>query len=118
MTTTSAMPTGSGDGTHVFRRDGFTKADIHSLKTSDVESAKVYGRDDETIGSISSLKLGKDGKITDAVVDVGGFLGLGAHSVQMPFSALTVLRKSSGSGVRVHLDTTKDKLKAMPHHAA
>lgn len=118
MTNTSTMPTPSDGGTHIFRRDGYTKAEIHSLKTSDVESAKVYGRDNETIGSISSLKLGQDGKITDAVIDVGGFLGMGAHSVQMPFSALTVLRDASGSDIRVHLDTTKDKLKAMPHHAA
>ncbi len=118
MSNTSAMPTSSGGSTHVFARDGYARAEAHSLKTSDLESAKVYGRDDETIGSVSSLKLGADGKITDAVVDVGGFLGLGAHSVKLPFSALTVLRQSGGSGVRVHLDTTKDKLKAMPHHVA
>lgn len=118
MSNTSSMPTTSGGNTYIFRRDGYAKAEIHSLKTSDVESATVYGRDDETIGSISSLILGTDGKITDAVIDVGGFLGMGAHSVKMPFSALSVLRQSSGSDVRVHLDATKDKLKAMPHFAS
>ncbi|WP_086467090.1 PRC-barrel domain-containing protein [Oceanibaculum nanhaiense] len=105
-------------GAHGFVRDGYNRAETHDLTTSDVESAKVYGRKDETIGSISSLKLGTDGKITDAVIDVGGFLGLGAHSVMLPFSQLTVLREAKGSDIRVHLDTTKDKLKAMPHHVA
>jgi hypothetical protein len=52
------------------------------------------------------------------VIDIGGFLGMGAHSVMLPFSQLTGLRENDGSDVRVHLDTTKDKLKAMPHHAA
>jgi len=104
-------------GAFGFVRDGYDRAETRDLTTADVESATVYGRDDESIGSISSLKVGTDGKITDAVIDVGGFLGMGAHSVLLPFSRLTVLRETDGSDVRVHLDTTKDKLKAMPHHA-
>lgn len=107
----------SGGGAYGFAREGYARAAVHELKTSDIESATVYGRNDETIGSVSSLKVGKDGQITDAVVDVGGFLGIGAHSVMIPFDDLTVLRATNGSDVRVHMDTTKERLKAMPHHA-
>jgi hypothetical protein len=106
----------TGGGVDAFVRNGYNRAETHELTTSDVESATVYGRNDETIGSVSSLKVGTDGKITDAVIDVGGFLGMGAHSVLLPFSQLAVLREANGSDLRVHLDTTKDKLKAMPHH--
>jgi hypothetical protein len=105
-------------GAFGFVRNGYDQANVHELTTADLESATVYGRNDETIGSVSSLKVGTDGKITDAVIDVGGFLGMGAHSVLLPFSQLTVLRETKGSDMRVHLDTTKDKLKAMPHHHA
>lgn len=113
----ASTPHGAASGgAFGFVRNGYNRAETHELTTSDVESATVYGRNDETIGSVSSLKVGTDGKITDAVIDVGGFLGMGAHSVLLPFSQLTVLRESNGSDVRVHLDTTKDKLKAMPHH--
>lgn len=112
-------PLGTTDGAAFgFVRDGYHRTETHDLTTTDVESATVYGRNDETIGSVSALKMGTDGKITDAVIDVGGFLGLGAHSVLLPFSQLTVLRETGGSDVRVHLDTTKEKLKAMPHHVA
>lgn len=104
-------------GAYGFERNGYSRTETNDLTTADVESATVYGRDDETIGSVSSLKVGTDGKITAAVIDVGGFLGMGAHSVMLPFSELTVLHANDGSDVRVHLDTTKDKLKAMPHHA-
>jgi len=111
----------SGDsgrgGAYGFVRDGYSRAQTHDLTTSDLESATVYGRADETIGSVSALKVGTDGKITDAVIDVGGFLGMGAHSVLMPFNQLTVLRETNGTDVRVHLDASKDKLKSMPHHA-
>lgn len=106
----------AGGGAYGFVRKGYDRAQQHDLTTADVESATVYGRDDETIGTISALKVGTDGRITDAVIDVGGFLGMGAHSVQMPFSDLTVLRETDGADLRVHLDTTKDRLKAMPHH--
>lgn len=105
-------------GAFGFVRSGYDRTESKNLTTSDVESATVYGRKDETIGSIRSLKVGADGKITHAVIDVGGFLGIGAHSVLIPFRDLTVLRETNGSDVRVHLDTTKDKLKAMPHHKA
>lgn len=119
MTNHAATARGLGTvGTYGFAREGYAQARIHDLTTADVESAQVYGRNDETIGSISSLKVGTDGKITDAVIDVGGFLGMGAHSVSIPFGQLSVLRETDGSDVRVHLDTTKEKLKAMPHHKA
>lgn len=103
-------------GAFDFSREGYDEANLHELTTADVEGATVYGRDDDNIGSISSLKVGTDGKITDAVIDVGGFLGMGAHSVSMAFDRLTVLRETNGSDVRINLDTTKEELKAMPHH--
>ncbi|MFN3844898.1 MAG: PRC-barrel domain-containing protein [Paracoccaceae bacterium] len=112
--TTTTHDTGGAFG---FVRDGYNRAETRDLTTNDVESASVYGRGDETIGAISSLKMGTDGKISDAIIDVGGFLGMGAHSVKVPFSQLTVLRETNGSAVRVHMDTTKEKLKAMPHYA-
>lgn len=114
---TKTHGTGSG-GAFGFVRDGYATAHAHDLTTTDVENASVYGRNDETIGSISALKMGTDGKISDAVIDVGGFLGIGAHSVSIPFHQLAVLRATDGSDLRVHLDTTKEKLKAMPHHSA
>ena len=123
MANQQSMPTGTKGGTtsgtgggYGFVRDGYKRMDTLDLMTSDVESATVYGRNDETIGSVSELRLGADGKITDAIVDVGGFLGLGAHSVLLPFRQLTVLRETNGTDVRIHLDTTKDKLKAMPEY--
>ena len=120
-TTPNAPGTGTGTGTGTggafgFVRSGYDRAEVQDLTTDHLESATIYGRDDETIGSISALKVGTDGRITDAVIDVGGFLGMGAHSVLLPFSELTVLRATGGSDLRVHLDTTKEKLKAMPAH--
>ncbi|NYS26231.1 PRC-barrel domain-containing protein [Rhodobacteraceae bacterium 2376] len=114
----NTRPGGGTGGAFGFVRDGYDRVGAHDLNTSDLESATVYGRNDENIGSISSLQLGSDDKITHAVVDVGGFLGIGAHSVLLPFEQLNVQRETGGSTVRVNLDTTKEKLKSLPHHAA
>jgi hypothetical protein len=119
MANHTTTPHGAGTGgAFGFVRNGYDRAEAHELTTADVENATIYGRDDETIGSVSTLKVGPDGKITDAVIDVGGFLGMGAHPVLLPFSQLTVLRETNGSDIRLHLDTTKDKLKAMPAYNA
>lgn len=119
MTQRADTPYGAGGGgAFGFVRNGYNRADTHGLTTADLQGAKVLGRNDETIGSISALKVGTDGQITDAVIDVGGFLGIGAHSVLLPFGELTVLRETDGTALRVHLDATKDRLTNMPHHAA
>ncbi len=113
---TNTMHNTTPGGAFNFSREGYHEANVHELTTADVEGATVYGRDDENIGSISSLEVGTDGKITDAVIDVGGFLGIGAHAVLMSFDKLTLLREADGSDVRINLDTTKEELKALPHH--
>lgn len=103
-------------GAFDFSREGYNRVEVHDITTNDVESATVYGRDDEKIGAVSNLVVGADGKITHAIVDVGGFLGLGAHPVKLPFGDLTVLRATDGSDVRVNLGTTKEQLEGMPKY--
>ncbi len=99
-----------------FAYEGYGRTEHSALTASDLESATVYGRSDDKVGSISSLVVTTEGKITAAVVDVGGFLGIGARSVSMPFADLTVLRKTDGDDVRVYVDATKETLEAMPRH--
>lgn len=119
MTQRADTPHGAGGGgAFGFVRNGYNHANLQDLTTADLEGATVYGRDDETIGSVRALKFGADNAITHAVVDVGGFLGIGAHSVLVPFDQFTVLRESSGTSVRVHLDTTQDKIRAMPAYTS
>lgn len=112
-TTTHEAGTG---GAYGFVRDGYDRANTRDITTAEVENANVYGRNDETIGSISSLKLGTDGKITDAVIDVEGGMGMGGHSVSVPFGQLSILREANGSDLRIHFDTTEEKLKTMSYY--
>ena len=52
------------------------------------------------------------GQITHAVLDVGGFLGMGQHRIAIPIEDLTVY--ASGDEMRVYLPWTRDQLEALP----
>ncbi|WP_138933141.1 PRC-barrel domain-containing protein [Roseovarius arcticus] len=83
------------------------------MTTATVEGANVYGPDDGHIGDVSHLH--GTGATAKAVVDVGGFLGLGAKPVALPASSLDFMRDEHG---KVHAKTamTKDQLKDLPEH--
>ncbi len=77
-------------------------------------NAPIYGANDEKIGTISHLH-GNGAAATDAVIEVGGFLGIGAKPVLVSLDQLNLMRDENGN---VHGVTpwTKDQLKEMPRH--
>ncbi|QJP17322.1 PRC-barrel domain containing protein [Starkeya sp. ORNL1] len=85
----------------------------NELTPSNLEDATIYGPDDEEIGSVSHMH--GTGASAQVVIDVGGFLGIGAKPVAVPISNLDFMRDEDGD---VHAVTTwtKDELKAMSEH--
>ena len=83
------------------------------LTDSILEDATIYGPDDEKIGSVAHVH--GTGPAAQVVIDVGGFLGIGAKPVAVPASQLDFMRDEDGD---VHAVTswTKDQLKEMPEH--
>lgn len=83
------------------------------LTASVLDGATIYGPGDEKIGSVSHVH--GVGPLTQVVIDVGGFLGIGAKPVSVPLSQLEFMRDEYGD---VHAVTTwtKDELKQMPEH--
>jgi len=45
----------------------------------------VYNNDNEKIGDVNELIVGRDGKMEAVVIGVGGFLGMGEHLAAVPF---------------------------------
>jgi hypothetical protein len=72
----------------------------------------VHNRAGEKIGSISDLIVTSDGTIVAALVNVGGFLGIGEKEVALPFSSIELVR--SKNDWRLVIDTTKDGLRDAP----
>jgi hypothetical protein len=83
------------------------------LTEAELDDATIYGPGDEKIGSVSHVHGA--GAEAIVVIDVGGFLGIGAKPVAVSASQLDFMRDENGE---IHAVTawTKDQLKAMPEH--
>jgi hypothetical protein len=69
----------------------------------------VYNDKNEKIGKAEEFIVRPDGTLSYAIIDVGGFLGLGAHRVAIPVRQFT--------SVKPHIvlpGATKEALKQMP----
>jgi sporulation protein YlmC with PRC-barrel domain len=80
--------------------------------------ASVYGQDNASIGDISDVLIGSEGKIQAVVVGVGGFLGVGSKDVAVPFTALNITRKPNSTTIdKITVSYSKDQLKNAPKFA-
>jgi sporulation protein YlmC with PRC-barrel domain len=71
------------------------------MRGSKLTGVDVYGTDNQKIGDIDEVLVGKDGKIHAVVVGVGGFLGIGEKDVAIPYDQVqwmadTQARASAG----------------------
>ena len=78
-------------------------------RASKLLKQKVYNDKGEKIGEIDDLVLTPDGTLSAAVVEVGGFLGMGKHRVAIPVKQFTAIHP------KVTLPgATKEALKGLP----
>lgn len=83
------------------------------LTATILQGATIYGPGDETIGSVSHVHGA--GPTSQVIIDVGGFLGIGAKPVAVSMSELEFMRDEDGN-VHAVTNWTKDQLKEMPEH--
>lgn len=114
--TTAAVDT-TAAGTQTATPEGYTSVAAADLTSEMLDGATVMDRNDENVGTVSNLVIGADGKITDVIVDVGGFLGLGSKPVSLKLGDLDILREDGGETLRVYVSATKEQLEAMPEAA-
>ncbi|GAB1477476.1 PRC-barrel domain-containing protein [Paracoccaceae bacterium] len=92
--------------THIRLVDG-------ELNEATLMNAVLYGPDDEKVGTVSHVH--GVGAATEVIVDVGGFLGIGAKPVALTTNQLSFMRDKDGD---VHATTswTKEQIQALPEH--
>src|SRR4051794_24913942 len=85
------------------------------ISSDRVEGTAVYNRAGEKLGSIDHLVIGKrSGQVRYAVLEFGGFLGIGTDRYPLPWSALKY--DTELDGYVVPLD--KAMLEKAPRYAA
>lgn len=101
--------------------DGYAEADMEEVQmiaADRIEGAYVYGSNDETVGEIDALLMDGDGQVIEAVINVGGFLGIGEKPVAVSFDKIQVLRSVTGEEIRLYIDSTEEKLEALEEYEA
>ena len=88
-----------------------TKGD---MAASALIGTKVRNANKESIGKIDDIYLDKDAKVTDVVISVGGFLGVGSKDVAVKWSDITMGQEDNSVVLTTSL--TKDALMALPDY--
>jgi hypothetical protein len=86
----------------------------HSNKASGLIGMEVRNNENQKLGEIKDLVLENPGKVSYAVLAVGGFLGIGEKLIAIPPSALKV----ATDGEYLILNADKAKIQAAPGFAA
>ena len=110
----ATAPAVAADGTMALP-EGYTAIERDTLTAELLTGADVRGADDASIAEVSDLVLTGEGQVTDVILDVGGFLGIGARSVAIPMDRLTVAQNEGGA-VRIWVNMTKEELEALPEY--
>jgi len=84
------------------------------------EAHGVLGRDvrspnDEDMGRIVDVIVDRAGVVRAAVIDFGGFLGVGSRKIVVDWNALH-FGQVANKGARITLELTKEQVKAAPEY--
>jgi sporulation protein YlmC with PRC-barrel domain len=80
-------------------------------RVSKLIGTSVQNEKGEKIGKIDDMIVAPNGTLTIAVIEVGGFLGIGTHRVAIPVRQLKLATKAPKV---VLAGATQDALKALP----
>jgi len=97
---------------------GFVSAANGQIRATALMGREVYGPDDQSIGEVSDLVLEKEGGTRAALIDVGGFLGIGKKTVAIAFSDLKFTQADAAADPKVEVAMTKDQLEQHPAYKA
>jgi sporulation protein YlmC with PRC-barrel domain len=103
----AASPLALAQSTTVHRVVAETTIQPDQMRANKIIGASVYDRNNAKIGSVQDIVLDRDGRVAAVVVDVGGFLGMGAKDVAVRLSDI----KTDNN--RLTLDLTKPELQRM-----
>ena len=87
----------------------------HVISSDKVEGSSVYNSNGDKLGSINHLMIDKySGHVRYAVLEFGGFLGMGTDSYPLPWSMLKYNTQFEGYVVPVD----KSQLEKAPRYSA
>jgi sporulation protein YlmC with PRC-barrel domain len=89
------------------------KVVMRGWRASKLKGTNVTNDKNEKIGEIDDIILSRDGAAIFAIIQVGGFLGVGGHLIAVPFKSLQI----DDTGKKIVLPgASRDALKRLPEY--
>ena len=108
-----------GDATATMRPgvapEDFAVADMATMDPTQLLGVRVYTMDDDNVGEIDRwIGEGTGGLPEGAVVNVGGFLGVGEREIAIDTELMTLMADADGNDMRVYIEMTEEQLEELP----
>lgn len=88
---------------------------IPSQRVQAILGQEVRSSADENMGRIVDVIVDAEGHIRAAIIDFGGFLGVGSRKIAVEWKALRFI-PAAARRYRISLELTRDQLKAAPEY--
>ena len=88
---------------------------LGSWQAESILGKEVRSKADENIGRIIDVVVDHNGRVRAAIIDFGGFLGVGSRKIAVDWDALRFAPADDGHS-SITLDLTRDQMKAAPEY--
>lgn len=97
-------------------REGYTQVEVTEISSDLLVGQSVFDTSEDSVGTVDDLIMDDAGKVTNVIIDFGGFLGMGSSQVSLSYDELTILTNAGNDDVRVYVDATKEQIQSLPQH--
>jgi len=105
-----SVPGGGGGGA-----GGSSVIVVDNQEVEGILGKEVRGIADEGMGRIVEVIVDRSGQVRAAVIDFGGFLGVGSRKIALDWNALRFAPAGDPRG-RITVELTKDQVRAAPEY--
>jgi hypothetical protein len=102
------------DAAHESTEDGTPATVIDDRDAEGILGKNVYSAANEDMGRVVDVIVKRTGEVRAAVIDFGGFLGVGSRTIAVDWSALRF--PTSGPMDHIILELTRDQVRLAPEY--
>lgn len=111
----AAAPAPKGDDKSKAEKAGVPATVLDGEQLESVLGIKVLSSTGDDMGRIDDIVVDRDGQVRAAIIDFGGFLGVGSRKIVVDWRSLHFDPKKAGA---VIVNLTKDQLRVAPVYKA